>query len=93
MTALFRQAFPDAKVVLDPALQMQRNLATLQVQTGGAGSRDLLPLLAGIAPVMRANPHASLRTLKYEDAKLTLDLRLPDRITSYNVCYTKLLRW
>lgn len=78
MTALFRQAFPDAKVVLDPALQMQRNLATLQVQTGGAGSRDLLPLLAGIAPVMRANPQASLRTLKYEDAKLTLDLRLPD---------------
>lgn len=78
MTALFRQAFPDAKVVLDPALQMQRNLETLQVQTGGAGSRDLLPLLAGIAPVMRANPQASLRTLKYEDAKLTLDLRLPD---------------
>ncbi len=78
MTALFRQVFPDAKVVLDPALQMQRNLETLQVQTGGAGSRDLLPLLAGIAPVMRANPQASLRTLKYEDAKLTLDLRLPD---------------
>jgi general secretion pathway protein L len=78
MTALFRQAFPDAKVVLDPALQMQRNLETLQVQTGGAGSRDLLPLLAGIAPVMRTNPQASLRTLKYEDAKLTLDLRLPD---------------
>jgi general secretion pathway protein L len=78
MTALFRQSFPDAKVVLDPALQMQRNLETLQVQTGGAGSRDLLPLLAGIAPVMQANPQASLRTLKYEDAKLTLDLRLPD---------------
>ena len=78
MTALFRQTFPDAKVVLDPALQMQRNLETLQAQTGGAGNGDLLPLLAGIAPVMRANPQASLRTLKYEDAKLTLDLRLPD---------------
>jgi general secretion pathway protein L len=78
MTALFRQTFPDAKVVLDPALQMQRNLETLQVQTGGAGSRDFLPLLASVAPVIQANPQASLRTLKYEDAKLTLDLRLPD---------------
>lgn len=78
MTGLFRQAFPDAKVVLDPALQMQRNLETLQIQTGGAGSRDLLPLLASVAPVMRANPQASLRTLKYEDARITLDLRLPD---------------
>jgi general secretion pathway protein L len=78
MTALFRQTFPDAKVVLDPALQMQRNLETLQAQTGGVGSGDLLPLLAGVAPVMRTNPKVSLRTLKYEDAKLTLDLRLPD---------------
>ncbi|MFQ5935695.1 MAG: type II secretion system protein GspL [Acidiferrobacterales bacterium] len=78
MTALFKQTFPDAKVVLDPALQMQRKLDTLQGQSGSGGRRDLLPLLAGVAPVLRANPKAALRTLKYADAKLTLDIRLPD---------------
>jgi general secretion pathway protein L len=78
MTALFRQTFPDAKVVLDPALQMERSLETLRAQTGSAGHGDFLPLLASVAPTLRANADSTLRTLKYADSKVTLELRLPD---------------
>ncbi len=78
MTALFRQTFPQAKAVLDPALQMQRNLETLQTQGGHAGANDLLPLLAHAAPSLRANPDVTLRTVRYAVGSLTLDLSLPD---------------
>ncbi|MDX1487947.1 MAG: type II secretion system protein GspL [Acidiferrobacterales bacterium] len=78
MTALFRQTFPETKVVLDPALQMERSLETLRTQTGGVGRGDFLPLLAGVAPTLRVSADANLRTLKYADSKVTLELRLPD---------------
>lgn len=78
MMALFRQTFPDVKVVLDPALQMERSLDALRAQTGSAGHDDFLPLLASVAPTLQANTQASLRTLKYADSKVTLELRLPD---------------
>lgn len=78
MTALFRQTFPEAKVVLDPALQMERSLEALRAQTGSAGHGDFLPLLASVAPTLGTNADANLRTLKYADSKVTLELRLPD---------------
>ncbi len=78
MIGLFRQTFPDSKVVLDPALQMDRSLDALRAQTGGAARDDFLPLLASVAPTLQANTQASLRTLKYADSKVTLELRLPD---------------
>ncbi|MFQ5754642.1 MAG: type II secretion system protein GspL [Acidiferrobacterales bacterium] len=78
MVQLFQKTFPEAKVVLDPARQMERNLQSLQHQSGDAGSGGLLALLAQAAPVLRAHPNVTLQTVKYADAKLTLDLRLPD---------------
>lgn len=78
MVQLFRKTFPEAKVVLDPARQMERNLQSLQLQSGAAGSGGLLALLAQVAPILRAYPNVTLRTVKYSDPKLTLDLRLPD---------------
>ncbi|MFQ6021155.1 MAG: type II secretion system protein GspL [Acidiferrobacterales bacterium] len=78
MTALFRKTFPQAKTVLDPALQMQRNLETLQAKSGQTGANDLLSLLAHATPMLRAKNDVTLRTLKYADGKLTLDLSLPD---------------
>ncbi len=78
MTKLFRQTFPNTKVVLDAALQMQRNLEALQARTGNSGASDLLPMLVLSAPSLRANNKVKLRTLKYAGGNLTLDLSLPD---------------
>ncbi len=76
MSALFRQTFPEAKVVLDPALQMERNLQSLRARSGQPDGSGLLPVLARVAPAFGAG--VELRALRYADAKLTLDMRLPD---------------
>lgn len=76
MNQIFTQSFPDAKTVLDPAAQMQRNLETLQSR--GGGPADLLPLLTRIAPTLQKQQKARLQSFKYADRSLTVDLVLPD---------------
>ncbi|MEW6330097.1 MAG: type II secretion system protein GspL [Pseudomonadota bacterium] len=78
MTQVFRQAFPDAKTVVDPALQMQRLLDELRGKSGKSSQADALPLLGNLAPVMQAHPQVKLRGIQYDESRLTLDLTLPD---------------
>ena len=75
---LFKRTFPEAKVVVDPVLQMQRMLSDLQKNSRQGGADDFLPLLVNVAPVMQANPQTKLRGLQYADTSLTLELGLPD---------------
>ena len=67
--ALFRQAFPEAKTVVDPALQMRRNLADLQRSRGRASASDFLALATQAS---RADK-APARRLTYAGGKLTVD--------------------
>jgi len=76
MTRLLRDAFPETKAVLDPALQMQRNLEALQAKQGAANA-DFLPLLARTTTVLRASPRVRVRGLRYADRTLTLELTWP----------------
>lgn len=78
MTRIFRQTFPDARVVVDPALQMQRLLDELRGKSGKSSQADALPLLGNLAPVMQAHPRIKLRGIQYDESRLTLDLSLPD---------------
>ena len=78
MTKVFRQAFPDAQVVVDPALQMQRLLGELQGKSGKSTQADALPLLGSIAPVIQAHPQIKLRSIQYGESRLTVDITLPD---------------
>lgn len=78
MNTLFKHAFPDAKVVVDPALQMQRNLADLEARGGGGSPGDLLPLLGQIAPVLQTGRAVELQGIQYAEQSATLDLRVPD---------------
>ena len=78
MTKVFRQAFPDAQVVVDPALQMQRLLGELQGKSGKSSQADALPLLGSIAPVIQAHPQIKLRSIQYGESRLTVDITLPD---------------
>ncbi|MHB8455422.1 MAG: type II secretion system protein GspL [Acidiferrobacterales bacterium] len=78
MLALFMRSFPDARTVVDPALQMERNLAALQSGGGQSGPGDLLSLLVLAAPVIQSNPAAHLQSLQYADASVTFDLSVPD---------------
>ena len=73
MDTAFRKAFPDAKTVVDPALQMRRNVADLRRAAGEPDATDFVPVLAKLAPALAA---AGLRpqSLRYERGELALDL-------------------
>jgi len=67
--ALFRSAFPEATTVVDPALQMARNLGALKRARGEAADDDFL------AQVTRASQAGSApaRALTWAAGKLTVD--------------------
>ncbi|MHB8428673.1 MAG: type II secretion system protein GspL, partial [Acidiferrobacterales bacterium] len=78
MYELFRHSFPNAHTIVDPALQMARELAALQSGSGQPVPGDLLPLLAQAAPALQSIPAAHLRGFSYSGSSLTLELRVSD---------------
>jgi general secretion pathway protein L len=79
MEQSFRSAFPDARVVVDAPLQMQRNLAELRGASGHLSAMDYLPLLARVATSLDADSRNALRAVQYEPGQLKLEIGLPDR--------------
>jgi general secretion pathway protein L len=76
MDKTFRTAFPDAKVVVDAPLQMQRNLSELKRASGQAEQTDFLPLVAKAAALLSAP--AKPQTLNYDNGQLKVDALFPD---------------
>jgi general secretion pathway protein L len=68
-TALFQATFPEAKTIVDPVLQMRRNLADLQRSRGMAAGNDFLAL-ATAAARSDASP---ARRLTYANGRLEVD--------------------
>ena len=62
--AIFRSAFPEAKTVVDPDLQMSRNLADLKRTRGLAGGDDFLVQLT------RAAREGTARSVVYANGRL-----------------------
>lgn len=77
MLTLFRAAFPDAKTVVDPALQMERNLAQLTAARGPGQTSDLLNLLGHAAPGL--SEQSKLTALRYDGAQLQIDAEFADQ--------------
>lgn len=73
MEADFRAVFPEAQAVVDPRLQMTRNLADLRRAAGEPDAADAIPLLARVSPALRA-ANARAQSLKYERGQLELEL-------------------
>jgi general secretion pathway protein L len=69
----FRTAFPEATTVVDPALQMRRNVAALRRSAGEADAADFVPMLAKLAPVL-ASLGGSPQSLKFERGEIELQL-------------------
>jgi general secretion pathway protein L len=76
MEAQFREIFPDAKVVVDPPLQMQRGLARLRQEAGVPDSSDFVPLLAAVGPVL-AEVGLNAERLRYDRGALELQVSFP----------------
>jgi len=76
MQKAFHQAFPEAKVVVDAPLQMQRNLAELRHARGLSDPADFLPVLAKAAPILSQSESATIPSMQYENGILKIDIRL-----------------
>jgi general secretion pathway protein L len=79
MERSFREAFPDARVVVDAPLQMQRNLAELRRAGGETSPSDFVPLLARAAAALDADTRGRLREIHFAADQLRLGLELQDR--------------
>ena len=72
MQAVFLEAFPGTKRVVDPRVQMQQQLEQLQRRAGG-GAR-FLSLLARSANILRAAQDIEISGASYRAGKLDVDL-------------------
>jgi general secretion pathway protein L len=74
MEARFRSAFPDAVAVVDPALQMRRQLAAARRRAGVPDGGDFAPMIEKVATGLKELPAGALRTVSYESGRMTLEL-------------------
>lgn len=72
---VYRKAFPEAKVVVDPRVQMERHLAELR---GGASGGGFVPLMARSGPVIDAVAGLELSALRYKEGVLEIDFTVAD---------------
>jgi general secretion pathway protein L len=78
MSEQFRTAFPQAQAIVDPALQMKRNLHAARAAAGMAQQSDFLPLLAQ-ASRTATGARWKVKTVGYDAGRLTLDVLLASR--------------
>ncbi|MDH5633666.1 MAG: type II secretion system protein GspL [Gammaproteobacteria bacterium] len=74
MLSLFRTTFPDAKVIVDPVLQMQQKFNELR----GGGGDAFLGLLMKVTPVLTGGDHVTISSISYGGADLTINLTVKD---------------
>jgi len=78
LVALARTAAPDAPADLAPATAIARRDAALRHGAGLAAADDFLPLLARAAPVLANIPAGAMRSLRYADGHVVLELQKLD---------------
>lgn len=78
MHQIFKSTFPDAKTIVDPALQMQRKFEALSGKSGGYLKHDFLSILTKCAPALSALDTGSIENLRYNEKSLDISLGLPD---------------
>jgi general secretion pathway protein L len=66
----YRQTFPDAQVIVDPVLQMERQVAVLRARAGQSGPEDFLPLLARFSQALGDQAADALAGVEYREGRL-----------------------
>jgi general secretion pathway protein L len=79
LESTFRGAFPQAQVVVDPVLQMSRQVATLRAGSGQSGPEDMAPLLARFAQALGSSGIDVLAGLEYREGRLKVRFQ-PQRV-------------
>lgn len=74
LEAEFREAVPTATVVVDPVLQMRRQVATLRAQQGSAAPDDFVPLLARFAQALGPRADDAITSAEWREGTLRVRL-------------------
>lgn len=75
---VYLDAFPNEKRVPNPRVQMEQHLKELRGDKKGGGSGGFLGMLGGAAPVFKNTPGLELRSFRYKDGKVDVDLTVSD---------------
>ncbi len=73
MEAVYRQTFPGSQNVVNPKLQMERQLESLR-KRAGSGAGGFLEYLSRSGPVLRSASGLKLTGMNYRDGALTLNV-------------------
>jgi general secretion pathway protein L len=76
MGRTFRKTFGESSVVVNPPLQMQRNIAVLRHTAGLPDEADFLALLDQASSTLSTLPSGSVSAMHYESGRLDIDLKL-----------------
>jgi general secretion pathway protein L len=76
MTETFRETFGADATIVDAPLQMRRNVARLRHAVGVSDDADFSPLLEKFSGAMSSVPGNTLRSLRYGDGKLDIEITL-----------------
>ena len=76
MQRTFRATFGDTVTLVNPSLQMQRNLAEAKHAAGLSDTGDFLPLLNRASGALAALPAGSVVAMHYEAGRLDVDIKL-----------------
>lgn len=74
MIATFKTAFPDARAIVDPALQMRRNLDAIKRERGIAGASDFQVQLARAAMLVESAGGVKAKGVQWSGQRLSVDL-------------------
>ncbi len=73
----YLSALPETKNIVNPRVQMERKLKALRGGSGQAGN-SALGLISSAAPVMKATKDLVIRSVRYKEGKLVVDLIIKD---------------
>jgi len=76
MTERFRETFGADAAIVDAPLQMRRNVARLRHAAGIVDDADFSPLLEKLSAALSTLSGSTLRTLRYADGKLDIEMAL-----------------
>jgi len=66
----YRDAFPGTQVIVDPMLQMQRQVASLRARAGQSGPDDFVPLLARFSQVLGGQAIDAMASVEFREGRL-----------------------
>ena len=75
----FLGAFPTAQVVVEPMLQVNRQVAGLRARSGQTGHEDFVPLLARFSQALGGSAPDALAAVEFRDGRLKVRFQ-PQRV-------------